>query len=92
MNNESIESKAGRSIWMRGLLMILMAVTYQLVSALLLCVAVIQFVLALVSDGPNARLMGFGRSLGRYQGQVANFVSFAADEPPFPFADWPSTD
>lgn len=92
MNDESIESKAGRSIWMRGLLMILLALAYQLVSALLLGVAVIQFVLALASDGPNSRLMAFGRSLGRYQGQVADFVSFAADEPPFPFADWPSID
>jgi hypothetical protein len=92
MNDESIESKAGRSIWMRGLLMILMALTYQLVSALLFCAAVIQFVLALVSDGPNARLMALGRSLGRYQSQVADFISFATEDPPFPFADWPSSD
>ncbi|MEO8119869.1 MAG: DUF4389 domain-containing protein [Rhodoferax sp.] len=92
MNDETIASKSGRSIWVRGLLMILMALAYQLAGTLLFCVAVIQFVLALVSDGPNARLMAFGRSLGRYQGQVANFVSFAVDEPPFPFADWPSID
>lgn len=91
MTDESIEHKAGRSIWMRGLLMILMALTYQLASTLLVCVAVIQFVLALVSDGPNSRLMGFGRSLGRYQAQIANFVSFATEEPAFPFTDWPSS-
>lgn len=90
MTDESIENKAGRSIWMRGLLMILMALAYQLASTLLVCVAVIQFVLALVSDGPNPRLMGFGRSLGRYQAQIANFVSFATEEPAFPFTDWPS--
>lgn len=91
MSDESIESKSGRSIWMRGLLMILMALAYQLASTLLFCVALIQFVLALVSDGPNSRLMAFGRSLGRYQSQIANFVSFDADEPAFPFTDWPSS-
>jgi hypothetical protein len=90
MSEFSTGSKPPRSIWMRGLLMILMALTYQLVSTLLFFVALIQFVLTVVSDSPNARLMALGRSLGRYQRQVADFVSFATDEPPFPFADWPS--
>jgi hypothetical protein len=79
-----------RPIWVRGLMMILMALAYQLVSTLLLVVAVIQFVLMLVSNAPNARLSGLGRSLGRYQSQVADFVSFATEEAPFPFSDWPS--
>ncbi len=92
MNEDPIDATAKRNIWLRGLLMILMALAYQLASTLLFVVALIQFVLALVSDAPNPRLMAFGRSLGRYQGQNANFVSFAADEPPFPFADWPSSD
>jgi hypothetical protein len=79
-----------RSIWVRGLMMILMGLAYQLVSTLLLVVAVIQFVLMLASDAPNARLSSLGRSLGRYQSQVANFVSFATEDAPFPFSDWPS--
>ena len=54
--------------------------------------ALIQFVLALAKDTPSSRLMAFGRSLGRYQGQIAIFVSFATEEPPFPFSDWPAGD
>lgn len=81
-----------RNIWLRGLLMILMGLAHQLASTLLFAVAFIQFVLALVSDTPNSRLMAFGRSLGRYQGQNANFLSFATEEPPFPFTDWPASD
>ena len=50
----------------------------------------IWFVLALVSDGPNARLVGFGQSLGRYLAQITNFVSFATEEVPFPFSAWPT--
>jgi hypothetical protein len=46
--------------------------------------------LAVLSDGPNARLLAFGRSLGLYLGQIADFVSFATEDVPFPFGDWPS--
>ena len=90
MTNFDNTSPAPRSIWVRGLVMLLMALAYQLVSTLLLVVAVIQFVLMLASDAPNARLSSLGRSLGRYQSQVANFVSFATEDAPFPFSDWPS--
>ena len=88
--DDSTPQPAPRSIWVRGLMMILMALAYQLVSSLLLVVAVIQFVLMLATNAPNARLAALGRSMGRYQGQVANFVSFATEEAPFPFSDWPS--
>jgi Domain of unknown function (DUF4389) len=47
-------------------------------------------VLALATDGPNARLTHFGRSLGLYVSQIASFVSFATEETPFPFSAWPS--
>lgn len=83
------EPQAQRSIWLRGLLMILMVLAFQLASTLLWCVALIQFILALINNKPNSRLMTFGSSLGRYQGQIANFISFATQDPPFPFDDWP---
>lgn len=79
-----------RSIWLRGLFMILMAVAFQISGTLLALAAIVQFVLALVSDGPNARLIAFGQSLGLYLSQIACFVSFATEEVPFPFSAWPS--
>ena len=79
-----------RSIWVRGLYMILMAVAFHISGMLLAIGAIIQFVLALVSDGPNARLIGFGQSLGLYLRQIASFVSFATEDVPFPFSAWPS--
>ena len=81
-----------RNIWLRGLLMILMGLAYQLSATLLFFVALIQFLVVLVNDAANPRLSSFGRGLGRYQGQIADFVSFAAEAPPFPFADWPAND
>ena len=72
-----------RNIWLRGLLMILMGIAYQLAGTLLFFVALIQFVLAVANGTPNARLSAFGRNLGRYQGQIASFVSFATKRHPF---------
>ena len=79
-----------RNIWVRGLLTILMALAYQLGGTLLFFLAFIQFVLALLSFEPNQRLIRLGRSLGLYQSQIANFVSFETETTPFPFSDWPS--
>jgi Domain of unknown function (DUF4389) len=80
---------AGRSIWVRGLLTVVMAFAFQLTASLLGLVAVVQFVLMLVSDAPNPRLADFGQALGRYLRQIADFVSFGTEEAPFPFSDWP---
>jgi hypothetical protein len=79
-----------RSIWLRGLLMILMAIAFHISGTLLALGAIVQFVLALLSDTPNARLIAFGQSLGLYLSQIADFVSFATEEAPFPFSAWPS--
>ena len=81
-----------RSIWLRGLLMLVMAIATHLTGSLLFIVAVIQFVLALTGAVPNARLTALGRALGRYLNQIAGFVSFATEEPPFPFSEWPASD
>lgn len=89
---ESTATPNKRSLWIRGLMMVLMAMAYQLASTLLFITALIQFVLTLLSDTPNPRLSALGRSVGRYQGQIASFVTFASEEPAFPFADWPSGD
>ena len=79
-----------RKLGMRALLMILMACAFQLAASLLGLIAFSQLVLALVSEGPNERLTGFGQGLGRYLRQIADFGSFATEEAPFPFTDWPA--
>jgi hypothetical protein len=81
-----------RNIWLRGLFMLLMAMAYQLSGTLLFILAVIQFVLVLINEAPNARLLSFGRSLGNYTRQIVRFLTFASEEVPFPFSDWPSAE
>lgn len=81
---------APRKLWVRLLLMVLLAAAFQLAASVLLFVAVLQGLLVLATDSPNARLQLFGRSLGRYLGQIAAFESFAAETLPFPFSEWPA--
>jgi hypothetical protein len=55
-------------------------------------VAVIQFVIVLVNDTPNARLLAFGRSLGIYLRQIVNYLTFVTETMPFPFSEWPTAE
>lgn len=88
--DQTMNHDAKRNIWARGLIMLLMALAYQVTGTLMFVVTVIQFVMMLLNDAPNARLVSFGRDLGRYLQQIANFLTFASEEIPFPFSDWPS--
>lgn len=90
MNENSVTPANKRSIWMRGLLMLLMGFAFQVSGTVICIVTVIQFVMMLLNDMPNARLVSFGRSLGRYLQQIVNFLTFATEETPFPFNDWPA--
>ncbi|MDD5300415.1 MAG: DUF4389 domain-containing protein [Gallionella sp.] len=92
MNENSATPTDGRSIWIRGLFMLLMALILHVAGTVLFIVTVIQFVITLLTDKPNARLVSLGRSMGRYLQQSVNFLTFAAEEIPFPFNDWPAGD
>ena len=89
---ENTETSSKRKIWVRGFFMLLMALVYQVTGTVMFIVTIIQFVLALLSDEPNDRLVSFGRSLGKYLQQLAHFLTFASEQVPFPFSEWPSGD
>lgn len=90
MNDNPVTTINQRNIWLRGLFMLLMALAYHVAGTLVLIVAVIQFVMALLTGAPNVRLVSFGRSLGRYFQQLVNFLTFATEQIPFPFSEWPA--
>jgi hypothetical protein len=81
-----------RNLFMRTLLMLLMALAFQLTAWVLIAVALLQLGFAVFTDEPNPRLQTFGRSAGRYLAQIAAFVSFTTETTPFPFSDWPDGD
>lgn len=90
MNEVSQTSGGKRNIWLRGLLMLLMLLVLHACGTVLVVVAVIQFVIALVNGEPNERLVVFGRNLAGYFRQIVHFLTFATEEPPFPFSEWPA--
>jgi len=85
---ESSDNK--RSIWVRGLFMLLMGLAFNVCGTVLCIVAVIQFAIVLMLDEPNPRLLSFGRQLGTYLRQIADYLTFVSETLPFPFSEWPA--
>lgn len=92
MNENSVAPADKHNIWIRGLFMLLMMLILHVAGTVLFIMALIQFVIVLASDTPNARLVAFGRSLARYFRQIVCFMTFATEEVPFPFNDWPASE
>ena len=90
MNEYSDASGNKHNLWLRVLIMLLIGFAFQLCASVLCVVTVAQFVMVLVTGTPNAGLVSFGHNLGRYLRQIVSFLTFATDETPFPFSDWPA--
>ena len=92
MSNDARALPAHRKLWVRALLMLVMAAAFQLAASVLLFIALLQLVLAATStvNAANPRLQELGHSLGRYLAQIAEFESFGTESPPFPFSPWPA--
>ncbi|MEO8249917.1 MAG: DUF4389 domain-containing protein [Burkholderiales bacterium] len=91
MTDSSVIKRNNQSIWMRGVFMLVMALAFQLAVSLLALVAIAQFIVTAASDEPNERLKSLGHMLGQYLRQIADYETFASDDAPFPFSDWPTS-
>ena len=89
---EDTNSTNKHALWRRGLIMLLMILIFQVTGTVILVVMLFQFVMGFMVGGPLLRLVTFGRSLAIYMQQIANYLTFASEEIPFPFADWPVSD
>jgi hypothetical protein len=90
MNETPDTANQDRSIWMRGLFMLLLILACHISWTVVFIVTVIQFVMVLLGGKRNDRLAAFGGSLGRYLQQIVCFLTFASETMPFPFSDWPT--
>lgn len=89
MSNDICVLSPPRKLWVRALMMLLLAAAFQLAASVLLFICLLQLVLAATTRTPNLRLQQLGRSLGRYLLQIAEFESFGSEDLPFPFSPWP---
>ena len=72
-------------IWIRLLVMVLMAICANLSLWVLWFVACLQFLFALVTGRPNENISEFCNWLLTYLRQIFEFLVFKTEEKPFPF-------
>jgi succinate-acetate transporter protein len=81
-------SSAGRKhVWMRGLMMVLIALMIGAAQSVLFLAALVQFVLMLVDKGqPNVQLANFGEMIGKWLAKAAQFQTAKTEDKPWPFS------
>lgn len=77
-----------KGIWMRGLIMLVLALMLGLAKTILLVIALVQFLWMLFTKEKNTLLVEFGIDLGEWMAATARFLSGATDKKPFPWAKW----
>ena len=80
--------KDRKSIWLRGLWMLILVALFGVAETVLLCAAVLQFAWMLFAGEKNAFLAEFGGSLGKWLNKTALFQTGASEEKPFPWTKW----
>lgn len=86
---ENADTTSKHKLWVRGFIMLLMILIFQVTGTVILAVMIFQFVMTLLTGAPIPRLVEFARSLANYMQQIINFLTFVTEEIPFPFSDWP---
>ena len=77
--------------WLRLVYMILFAVVFGVAELVVAFVVVVQFAFKLFTGEVNEHLAEFGNGLAAYFRQIVAFLTFHAEDKPFPFAPWPQT-
>jgi hypothetical protein len=82
---EAHHTSPRKSVWMRGLYMIITAFLIGAAQSVLFLLAVVQFIMLLI-DGknPNPRIAEFGEVLGKWLVQAVHFQTAKSDEKPWP--------
>ncbi|MFA5630678.1 MAG: DUF4389 domain-containing protein [Porticoccaceae bacterium] len=76
-------------LWIRLIYMILFWLFSWLARAAVGIIGIVQFVMVLLNSEASVRLRGWGDSIARWTEQVYRFLTFASEEKPYPFQDWP---
>ena len=89
-NDETTETYKDRSVWMRGLYMLIFMFFLGVAKFVTYAVVLFQFLTVLFTAEPNRRLVEFGQSLSTYQYQIMIFLTYNSEERPFPMGEWPA--
>lgn len=90
MNNDQIKSNLTSSRhWLRLVFMLIFAAILQLASICMWMLVIVQFLFSLITGQDNPALRKLGHELSIYIFNTLKFLTYASDEKPFPFSDWP---
>ena len=77
------------NIWTRALYMVLYMIAYSIAEAIIVLLAIFQFLSVLISGRANEPLLEFGKNLSVFIYEVLEFQTFNTEIRPFPFSPWP---
>jgi hypothetical protein len=89
MNTETANALNERTIWSRGLYMLLFLFFLWLAKFFAGVVIFVQFFHVVFTGTTNKKLTDFGLSLSTYNYQALLFLTFNTEEHPYPMSDWP---
>ncbi len=79
-----------RPAWLRILFIVLFIAIWGISKLIVFAVIILQVLFLLVTGQRNDRLAQFGGNLASYIRQLVAYLTFASEEQPFPFSEWPS--
>lgn len=93
MNNDQIKSNLTSSKhWLRLVFMLLFAAVLQIASICMWMLVIVQFLFSLFTGQDNPNLRKLGHEFSIYIFDTLKFLTYASEEKPFPFSDWPHVD
>lgn len=78
--------------WFRLLYMLVFGLLSVVARMVIWIVAILQFLLVLVTGTGNDNLRDLGQGTSKWVYQTFLFLTFNSDDKPFPFSDWPEVD
>lgn len=89
MEKRTEKNLKSKTTWNRLLYIILFAICFNVAEIVLAAVAIVQFASNLITGYPLRSLQEFGTSLSVYLKQIADYLTYASDNKPFPMDQWP---
>jgi uncharacterized protein DUF4389 len=86
------ENAKNVDVWIRGLFILVFGVILYFIFTLIWLVVIFQFFMKLITTELNEQLLDFSDALNQYVSQILLYITFKAEERPFPFSPWPGSD
>ncbi len=87
---QPVPPAAPPDLGLRVLYMLLFGVVFWILTWTLAVATLLQLLLRLINGRPHAEVARFGSALARYSRELIDFLTFATDRMPYPFAPWPA--